>query len=94
MIKISVGNNWVITSDSTQFILNRKKVILSGVKQGQEYLEAAAYYSNISLLIEGLIRFHVRESTVKTISGLSREVESIGKLCQEAFSINTAGGKQ
>ena len=86
MIRIAVGDSWVITSDTLQFILNKKKVVLSGEKKGQEYLEAIGYYSRIDQLVRGLIHFEIRTSTVKTVSGLASSIEGIGKLCQEAFS--------
>jgi len=86
MIRIAVGDSWVITSDTLQFILNKKKVVLSGEKKGQEYLEAIGYYSRIDQLVRGLIHFEIRASKVKTISGLASSIENIGQLCQEAFS--------
>lgn len=86
MIRIAVGDSWVITSDTLQFILNKKKVVLSGEKKGQEYLEAIGYYSRIDQLVRGLIHFEIRTSKVKTISGLASSIENIGQLCQEAFS--------
>jgi len=86
MTRIPVGDSWVITSDSLQFILNKKKVVLSGEKKGQEYLEAVGYYSKIELLVGGLIHFDIRASKVKTISELASSIESIGEICQEAFS--------
>lgn len=86
MIRIEVGDSWVITSDSLQFILNKKKVVLSGEKKGQEYLEAVGYYSKIEQLVSGLIHFDIRASKVKTISELASSIESIGGICQEAFS--------
>jgi len=89
MIRIAVGDSWVITSDSLQFILNKKKVVLSGEKKGQEYLEAIGYYSRIDQLVCGLIHFDIRASKVKAISGLASSIENVGKLCQEAFSAAT-----
>jgi len=85
MIRIAVGGSWVITSDSLQFILNKKKMVLSGEKKGQEYLEAIGYYSRIDQLVGGLIHFDIRASKVKTISELASSIENVGKLCQEAF---------
>ncbi|CAH0210130.1 DUF5405 family protein [Rahnella aceris] len=93
MVRIAVGDSWVITSDSLQFILNKKKVALSGEKKGQEYLEAVGYYSKIEQLVGGLIHFDIRASKVKAISELASSIESIGKLCQEAFSKNNSGLK-
>lgn len=85
MLRISVGNKWVITSDRYQFILNERKIVLSGEKKGQAYLEAVGYYSKIDQLVSGLVHFDVRTAEIKSISSLVDKVEHVCKLCQEAF---------
>ncbi len=85
MIRISVGDNWVVTSDSYQFILNKKKTVLSGDKKGQEYLEAVGYYSKIDQLVNGLVHFHIRSSESESISQMADELKSISKLCYAVF---------
>lgn len=85
MIRISLGDKWVVTSDCYQFILNKKKVVLSGEKKGHEYLEAVGYYAKIEQLINGLIHFEIRISTVKEMVALSDEVNRVSRLCQDAF---------
>jgi len=90
MINIKVGDKWVITSDSLQFILNKKKVAQSGIKKGEVYLEAVGYYPRMSQLVNGLIHFQVRDSDVKSISALADELERISAMCGDAFT--AAGG--
>lgn len=91
MINIPVGDKWVITSDSLQFILNKTKVVQSGAKKGQEYLEAVGCYPRMSQLVNGLIHFHIRDSDVKSISALADELEHISAMCGDAFAV--AGGQ-
>lgn len=86
MIRIPIGNDFVITSDSFQYILNKKKVAQKGAKAGEEWLDPIRYYSSINQLVTELINLHVRNSTVTSIAGLAAEIGSIGKLCQDAFS--------
>lgn len=86
MINIPVGDQWVITSDSLQFILNKTKVAQSGTKKGQEYLEAVGYYPRMSQLVNGLIHFHIRDSDVKNITDLANELERISAMCGDAFA--------
>lgn len=85
MIRISVGGNWVVTSDCYQFILNKKKTVLSGDKKGQEYLEATAYYAKIDQLVKGLLHFHIRDSDVITLAELACTIEEIGNACHNAI---------
>lgn len=86
MLRIPVGKDWVITSDAHQFILNQKKLVKTGNKAGEEWLDAVGYYPTVTQLVSGLVHHHVRNSTVTSIASLAVEIELIGKLCQEAFS--------
>jgi hypothetical protein len=85
MIRISVGDNWVVTSDCYQFILNKKKTVLSGDKKGQGYLEVVGYYAKIEQLINGLIHFEIRLSNVNEIAALSKVINQVAQSCQKYF---------
>ncbi|HEC1651003.1 TPA: DUF5405 family protein [Yersinia enterocolitica] len=85
-MNIKIGYQYIITSDSLQFILNEVKVSKKGKSEGQERLEPIAYYPTISQLVEGLIKRHVGEAQVNSFASLGNEIGRIGKLCQEAFS--------
>ncbi|MCP5613306.1 DUF5405 family protein, partial [Klebsiella pneumoniae] len=50
-LRIEIGDKWVITSDQYQFILNEKKVVKSGKKAGEEWLDTIGYYPKINQLI-------------------------------------------
>ncbi|AIU74868.1 hypothetical protein AT03_11725 [Hafnia alvei FB1] len=92
MIHISIGKEFVITSDSLQFILNQKKIAQKGSKAGEEWLDPIGYFPSLNQLVTELVNRHVRNSTVASIAGLGAEIGSIGKLCQEAFTVG--GGKK
>ncbi|WP_423731471.1 DUF5405 family protein [Hafnia paralvei] len=86
MIRIPIGKEFVITSDSLQYILNQKKIAQKGSKAGEEWLDPIAYFPSLNQLVTELLNRHVRNSTVTSIAGIAAEIGSIGKLCQEAFS--------
>lgn len=86
MLRIPIGKDWVVTSDAHQFILNQKKLVKTGSKKGEIWLDAVGYYPTVTQLVSGLVHHHVRDSTVTSIASLAAEIERIGKLCQEAFS--------
>ncbi|EEN1095015.1 hypothetical protein C3N91_14700 [Salmonella enterica subsp. enterica serovar Aberdeen] len=84
-IRIEVGDKWVITSDQYQFILNEKKVVKSGNKAGEEWLNTIGYYPKINQLISGLVHHQIQNSEIKSLKGMADEIERIGHLCISAF---------
>lgn len=84
-IRIEVGDKWVITSDQYQFILNEKKVVKSGNKAGEEWLNTIGYYPKINQLISGMVHHQIQNSEIKSFKGMADEIERIGHLCISAF---------
>lgn len=89
-IRIEVGDKWVITSDQYQFILNEKKVVKSGNKAGEEWLDTIGYYPKINQLISGLIHHHIHNSELQTLNDISSEIERLGMLCESTFCAGKA----
>lgn len=54
-IRIEINNQYVITSDRYQFILQEKKTATSGKNEGKEWLDVVGYYPTISKLVSGLV---------------------------------------
>ncbi|HDU1478221.1 MULTISPECIES: DUF5405 family protein [Klebsiella] len=84
-IRIEVGDKWVITSDQYQFILNEKKVVKSGNKAGEEWLDTIGYYPKINQLFSGLIHHHIHGSDITAIDAMAEEIERVGQLCIAAI---------
>ena len=84
-LRLEVGDKWVITSDQYQFILNERKVVKSGKKAGEEWLDTIGYYPKINQLISGLIHHHIHGSAITTIDAMAAEIERVGQLCIVAF---------
>lgn len=84
-IRIEVGDKWVITSDQYQFILNEKKVVKSGKKAGEEWLDTIGYFPKINQLISGLVHHQIQNSEIKSLKDMGDEIERIGNLCISAF---------
>ncbi|HFF8552583.1 TPA: DUF5405 family protein [Klebsiella variicola] len=85
-IRIEVGDKWVITSDQYQFILNEKKVVKSGNKAGEEWLDTIGYYPKIEQLISGLIHHHILQSRINSLQEMAEKIESVGAICASALS--------
>lgn len=86
-IRIEVSDKWVITSDQYQFILNEKKVVKSGKKAGEEWLDTIGYYPKINQLISGLIHHHIQTATINSLVEMAAEIERIGNLCTAAVRV-------
>lgn len=84
-IRIEVGDKWVITSDQYQFILNQKKVVKSGNKAGEEWLDTIGYYPKINQLFSGLIHHQIHGSDITAIDAMAEEIERVGQLCIAAI---------
>ena len=84
-IRIEVGDKWVITSDQYQFILNEKKIVKSGNKAGEEWLDTIGYYPKINQLISGLIHHHIQTATINSLSEMTAEIEKLSFICESAF---------
>lgn len=84
-LHIEIGGKWVITSDQYQFILNEKKVVKSGKKAGEEWLDTIGYYPKINQLISGLIHHHIHGSDIAALVVMAEEIERVGKLCIAAI---------
>ena len=84
-IRIEVGDKWVITSDQYQFILNEKKVVKSGNKAGEDWLDTIGYYPKINQLISGLIHHQIHGSDITAIDAMAEEIKRVGQLCIAAI---------
>lgn len=84
-IRIEVGDKWVITSDQYQCILNEKKVVKSGNKAGEEWLDTIGYYPKINQLISGLIHHQIHGSDITAIDAMAEEIKRVGQLCIAAI---------
>lgn len=86
-IRIEIGDKWVITSDQYQFILNEKKVVKSGEKDGEKWLDTVGYYPKINQLISGLIHHHIQQSSITTLDAMAAEIERIGEMCASSIKV-------
>lgn len=74
---VFLGENkeWRITSDPFQFILSRK---VTPKKKGEKpYYRTDGYYTNIGHLLESLAVKKLRESEVKTLKGIEKQLKLI-----------------
>ena len=69
-IRIEIGERYVVTSDSFQFILHEKKRAESGKNAGQEWLAVVGYYPKLSQLVSGLMHHDILTGSAKSFADL------------------------
>lgn len=84
-IRIEIGERYVVTSDSFQFILHEKKRAESGKNAGQEWLAVVGYYPKLSQLVSGLMHHDILTGSAKSFADLNAQVEQLSRRCSEAF---------
>jgi hypothetical protein len=87
-IRIEINNQYVITSDRYQFILQEKKTATSGKNEGKEWLDVVGYYPTISKLVSGLALHDLLAGDATCFSALETQIERVSKQCLDAFTPN------
>lgn len=85
-IRIEINNQYVITSDRYQFILQEKKTATSGKNEGKEWLDVVGYYPSISKLVSGLASHDLLTGDATCFSALETQIERVSKQCLDAFT--------
>ncbi|MGS4679577.1 DUF5405 family protein [Enterobacter soli] len=85
-IRIEINNQYVITSDRYQFILQEKKTATSGKNEGKEWLDVVGYYPTISKLVSGLALHDLLMGDATCFSALETQIERVSKQCLDAFT--------
>ncbi|MEI9738164.1 DUF5405 family protein [Enterobacter kobei] len=85
-IRIEINNQYVITSDRYQFILQEKKTATSGKNEGKEWLDVVGYYPTIPKLVSGLILHDILTGEASSFAELGYQIERIGQECSACFS--------
>jgi hypothetical protein len=75
-IRIEINNQYVITSDRYQFILQEKKTATSGKNEGKEWLDVVGYYPTIPKLISGLVLHDLLTSDLIGFSALKARLNA------------------
>lgn len=87
-IRIDINNQYVITSDRYQFILQEKKIATSGKNEGKEWLDVVGYYPTIPKLVSGLALHDLLTGDAISFSALETQIERLAKQCLDAFNSN------
>ena len=84
-MEIQITDDYVMTSDPHNFILNEVGVGKTGKNAGNVRLNAVAYYPCISDLCTGLVDRKLRSSTATTIEALVAEHNALCEKIEDIF---------
>jgi len=84
-MKIAVGNNTFIESDTRQFIV--KKYTGAIDKEGNEISTSLGYYNTLGRVIKGLVKTKLLESEATTIKELLETLNRIEKEIDDLIKV-------
>ena len=73
-MEIQINNDYLITSDSFNYILQKRGIAEKGEKIGSETLKTLGYYSTLENLFNDLISKHLKESKCKNFKEVVDEI--------------------
>lgn len=90
-MRIQITDDYVMTSDAHNFILNEAAIVEKGKSAGKTRLRPIAYYSRVSDLVEGIIDRKMRNSTTRTMKGFIQEHRALVDDIRKLFRVGITG---
>lgn len=88
-------DNYVITSDPLQYILNEQcKRSEKSKTPGETYLSPLGYYGSLHSLLVALYDKKLRASSATTVKALMADIKKATELVQRAVRLINEGGNQ
>lgn len=89
-MKINIIEDYYLTSDAYNFVLNKETEVQEGEHKGEKTLVAIGFFPTILQALESLVDVKMRASTTRTLKGLIKEyMELTGQLCNTYKSLRT-----
>ena len=90
-MRIQLTDNYIITSDSLNFILNESHIAEDGKHKGKPVLVQVGFYPTVESLCEGLISRKLRQSTARTMKTLLQEHTELVREIRRLFRVGING---
>jgi hypothetical protein len=84
-MKITIDDNYVLTSDAYNYVLNRRQIAQSGKSKGEEVLVPMGFYQNITQALHALLDDKVSQTTARTLNGLVRDYTAACEYIKDLF---------
>ena len=83
-MELKINDNYKITTDSMNYIMNEKQVVKSGKKKGQVKWKSIGYYSSLESLFNNYFDVRLMKSNA---NGLSEVLEVCKEIKEEITTI-------
>ena len=90
-MNIQLTEDYEMTSDAYNFILNEVTIARTGKNAGKRSLRAVAFYPSIGELLDGLVDRKLRLSNTRTMEGLVREQSDLIAEIKRQFKVGING---
>ena len=87
-MKILIDNKYRIASDSMQYILQEKKTVREGEKEGEEYWVNVGYYGKIYNALQSYKELQIKNSNVTTIDELMKLIKNLDNKIEQLLKGN------
>lgn len=72
-MRIKITDKWLLTSDSSNFIINEVTIVQEGKTKGEKKVSAVGFYPTLPQAIEALLTKNMLESTADNLIWLRNE---------------------
>lgn len=90
-MEIQITDDYVMTSDAHNFILNEVTTVKEGKDKGNRRLRPVAFYSCVEDLVQGIIDRHMRASTTRTMKAFIQEYQALTGEIRNLFRVGITG---
>ena len=90
-MEIQITDDYVMTSDAYNFILNELAIVRQGENAGQRRLRPIGYYSRVEDLVEGIIDRKMRSSITRTMKAFIQEHRALVADIRKLFKVGLTG---
>ena len=76
-MELKIDDNFKISSDSMQYILQQRKIVAEGDRKGKEYYTNLGYYGKIYHALQDYKELQIRNSNVTTVEELMELIKNL-----------------
>lgn len=84
---IKLTDNYQISTDSLNYILQKRVIVTKGENEGNERVENVGYYGKIEHLLNALIEQKIKDLDIDSIASLRAEISRLKDFIKEQVSL-------
>jgi len=84
---IKLTDNYQISTDSLNYILQKRVIVTKGENEGKERIENVGYYGKIENLLNALLEIKIKDLDIDSIASLRAEISQLEGFIKEQVSL-------